>query len=804
MAVRIVDFEARRKNGKIIVYKLPRGDGGGEYEVAGINNKHHPEQAAKLRALIEANKHDQAERLAALYIADYTESAARWTSVPAVEFFLRDSAFNRGPGGAAQIAQIALGVPVDGLVGPVTRAAIEIRERDAAGFLVQLRNAREDYERRKRDESSPFWNGLVNRWEKALAFARTLPMAPNPAARSSLGRATPASGIRRLKLLCIHGVGEHEENIDWVEQWRSWVESGLRAYDPSVQVEADLLYFQEFFEKAPINPLTYARALASLIGSGIWHGFVPGRRNIRGEHGYSQRVRWTAGMVAQWADNSKLRKNLRDHIHKKMSEYAPDIVAAHSLGSLITYDAFASEYRSDLRGRTYLTFGSQIGNSFVRGAFGGRLVGLEAEHWYHLFNPNDDVLTARLDIKQGKFTQVDATFERKGVGDHDAEGYLSTNEEFGNQGVGPVAYAGIANRGITRAITTSTARSAAIVGKTPKRRALIVGINDYANPAMNLDGCVNDAFLMSALLQECHFASEDIRLLLNERATASGIRDRMEWLFDGAKEGDQRVFVYSGHGGKIESYGIGEVVDREDECLVPHDFDWSTERAIIDDDLYTLYSQLPYGMDSVFFLDCCHAAGLRRDGQAKARGINPPDDIRHRSLRWEQKVGMWLPRELPELPTGVIDPNSSEAEQDEDRIRFAGHSGATHRLGRANDLRLVDFETFQSAKAEFHHDGPYMPIILQACQETEFAFEYRHGNQSFGAFTFAIAEALRSAGRARRDISFREICADATRRIAALGFAQTPQPDGPTRKLNQAVPWAQPQTTRRKAPRARK
>jgi hypothetical protein len=40
MAKQIVDFEARRgKRGHLQVYKLPAWDGGGRYEVAGINEK---------------------------------------------------------------------------------------------------------------------------------------------------------------------------------------------------------------------------------------------------------------------------------------------------------------------------------------------------------------------------------------------------------------------------------------------------------------------------------------------------------------------------------------------------------------------------------------------------------------------------------------------------------------------------------------------------------------------------------------------------------------------------------------------
>ena len=81
------------------------------------------------------------------FIAQDTDRVAPWVSVPAIEFYLRDCAFNRGLGGAAHIAQRALGVTDDGVVGSITKAALATAEQDAAGFLSKLRAAREDYER---------------------------------------------------------------------------------------------------------------------------------------------------------------------------------------------------------------------------------------------------------------------------------------------------------------------------------------------------------------------------------------------------------------------------------------------------------------------------------------------------------------------------------------------------------------------------------------------------------------------------------------------------------------------------------
>ena len=173
MAESIVNFEARRDaQGHLRVYILPAGDGGGRYEIAGINDRYHPREAARLRQLIDAARFDEAEDYAAEVIADYTDVVSKWTTVPEIEAYLRDSAFNRGPGGAAKILQMALGVTVDGGVGPETLGALRKAEKDPAKLLAALRIAREKYELRVAGRREKFWKGLVNRWDNSLAFAQ--------------------------------------------------------------------------------------------------------------------------------------------------------------------------------------------------------------------------------------------------------------------------------------------------------------------------------------------------------------------------------------------------------------------------------------------------------------------------------------------------------------------------------------------------------------------------------------------------------------------------------------------------------
>ncbi len=197
MAAAIVDFEARRDAaGRLMVYHPPSGDGGGAFEVAGINARYNRTTARTLADLIATHRFEEAERLAIDFIASNTDCAASWTDVPAIEFYLRDSVFNRGATGGALILQWALGVERDGKVGPVTRAAAAAAA--PADLLTHLRKAREQYERHivHRDERSQFWAGLSARWDKAVIVAERFPMiaAPGPTVEAAAASPVLAGG----------------------------------------------------------------------------------------------------------------------------------------------------------------------------------------------------------------------------------------------------------------------------------------------------------------------------------------------------------------------------------------------------------------------------------------------------------------------------------------------------------------------------------------------------------------------------------------------------------------------------------
>jgi hypothetical protein len=161
MAQWIVNQEARRdKQGRLKVYNLPANDGGGRFEVAGINERYDTSECLKLVAMLNAGQYAAAERDAAEYIARQTDAAAKWTRVPAAELFLRDTIFNRGLGGATKILQMALGgVPRSHVATAVLQA-----EQNPKLFIERLRAAREEYEWKVVGRRANFVAGLTNRW----------------------------------------------------------------------------------------------------------------------------------------------------------------------------------------------------------------------------------------------------------------------------------------------------------------------------------------------------------------------------------------------------------------------------------------------------------------------------------------------------------------------------------------------------------------------------------------------------------------------------------------------------------------
>ncbi|HEX6883869.1 MAG TPA: caspase family protein [Planctomycetota bacterium] len=611
--------------------------------------------------------------------------------------------------------------------------------------------------------------------------------------------------MAELRVLGVHGLGDHRGK-PWKEEWEAAVRAALGPR-PGLGLAFDFLEYDAIFAKVDLSAWEVTKAVGKLVGSGISSLFRGAPRGARGgaARGIASSLRWTAGYVVAWVEDREFQKKTRAAFLDKVGGFRPDVILAHSLGSLVGYnalthrDAKAGKLPEVLGRAAFVSLGSQIGNAFVVGNLThGRVQPLPVEWWYHLYNHEDDVFTAPIRLWDApNFTQVDTPFDVEGFADHDALEYLKHGAAVGEvwEALAWRATAGKARGAplFARASLPEQAPARKTRAKPkPRRRALLVGINDYPNAADRLEGCVNDVFLMSALLQECGFEAEDIRVCLDRRATARGILERLEWLLDDPRPGDQLVFYYSGHGAQLPSYGAGDTVDRKDETLVPWDFDWSLERCVTDDQLYALYSQLPYGTQLVALFDCCHSGGIHRAGAPRARGLNPPDDIRHRDLRWDAKAEMWTERSL-----ALTERSADFSDDEEARTAYYGEGGATTRLGRGSRVRALAAADYDAAKkaAGGAPVGPYLPVIIEACAEQQLAYEYRHGAISHGAFTYSLGTILRR----ERVLTFRQLEVKVAAQLRALEYEQEPQILGPRKVLDARVPFLG--AARRKAKR---
>ena len=201
----------------------------------------------------------------------------------------------------------------------------------------------------------------------------------NSSARCGTKRKESAETMR---ILLVHGIGRSDIDPNYYHPWEQAIRTGLTKAGLATGPEYEEFHYDDAFEKHDRGAQVYAAAAIELIGtaavhavtdpiSNFLHGiFHPGTRYLSGIGDY---VRWRAGMVAQFVVEDGLRKELRDKLSDALEQHCVDMVAAHSLGSLLTFDFLNNDQRA--RHHTDITFGSPINNPFVRARlWPGRLI----------------------------------------------------------------------------------------------------------------------------------------------------------------------------------------------------------------------------------------------------------------------------------------------------------------------------------------------------------------------------------------------------------------------------------------------
>src|SRR6185295_8470950 len=122
-----------------------------------------------------------------------------------------------------------------------------------------------------------------------------------------------------------------------------------------------------------------------------------------------------------------------------------------------------------------------------------------------------------------------------------------------------------------------------------------------------------------------------------------------------------------------------------------------------------------------------------------------------------------------------------------------------HRLGRAIRLRQLARKRYDAEQKALDHDGPYLPILVEACREEELASEYRHGAISYGAFTFSLGQVLRENRARLKNLSFDQLSKLTAARLKGLRYIQHPCLVGPKTEINRQIPWTKVASTQQKS-----
>jgi len=269
----------------------------------------------------------------------------------------------------------------------------------------------------------------------------------------------------------------------------------------------------------------------------------------------------------------------------------------------------------------------------------------------------------------------------------------------------------------------AAAPSPAAASSTPRKLALLVGINNYkySDRISALGGSLNDVEEMRQLLiGKFEFPSENILVLTDSQATHASIISAIQnHLIAKAQPGDIVVFHYSGHGSQMKDV-TKKMINGMDETIVPYDSRDPAGKVfdISGAELHPLLLQLAKKTKNLtFILDSCHSGTLVRGARV-------------RMVEADQRT----PPPLPE-----------------------------YALAATRDIGAVNEETTPKFAA------------IAAATSRESAFEHSADGKEHGALTYFLTRQLRSA---KAGVTYRDIMDNVAGNVTANYPGQHPSLEG--------------------------
>lgn len=189
--------------------------------------------------------------------------------------------------------------------------------------------------------------------------------------------------MENIKVLCVHGIGGKELNLKktkWKEQWSNAFEK----IDFTKKNNVQFMDFDRFFTATNANWRDYLQFFTTTFSE-----------RTRQKGMFKDLMDHYPDMVVEFLLEDDLRNNLKEELKKYIAKETPDVIYAHSLGSLICYDFFTDSKNDHYNDIILVTSGSQLGNPYLRNhKLKFPIEELPIKFWYNLNNPKDAVFAS--------------------------------------------------------------------------------------------------------------------------------------------------------------------------------------------------------------------------------------------------------------------------------------------------------------------------------------------------------------------------------------------------------------------------
>ena len=269
--------------------------------------------------------------------------------------------------------------------------------------------------------------------------------------------------------------------------------------------------------------------------------------------------------------------------------------------------------------------------------------------------------------------------------------------------------------------------------------ALLVGIDNYPDPAIRLYGCVNDVNAVEEYLRQRFIPGADpsrIRVLRDGEAKRQDLIATFQEHLGRAEAGDTALFFYAGHGSQEQApqeFWAMEP-DHKNETLVCWDSRTEGSWDLADKELAKLIAALSSkGVHVAVILDCCHSGSGTREIFQDAAERRIPLDARLRPF------GSYLPA-VQETAAQQV-------------------PGGTER-------------GMQHAPSGWETTATSRHVLLAACRDDQTAKEYAPQGTRHGALTYFLLDTLTSANGV---LTYLEVFQRVSTLVSANVVAQNPQ-----------------------------